>query len=94
MRLDRREIDCILLEKTVTIQLTELTIGQQARIVEITGGYHMLARLTRMGIHKGIKLSMVSTPIIRRGPVVVSVSSAQVAIGHGMAMKIMVEPLS
>ena len=75
----------------MTIQLAELTIGQQARIVEITGGQHMLARLAHMGIHKGIKLAMVSTPIIRRGPVVVTVSGAQVAIGHGMAMKIMVE---
>jgi len=78
----------------VTIQLTELTIGQQARIVEIAGGHHMLARLARMGIHNGIKLSIVSTPIIKRGPVVVSVSGAQVAIGHGMAMRIMVEPLT
>jgi len=78
----------------MTIQLTELTVGQQARIVEIAGGHHMLARLARMGIHKGIKLAMVSTPIIRRGPVVVSVSGSQVAIGHGMAMKIMVEHLS
>ena len=78
----------------MTIQLTELNIKQQARIVEIAGGHHMLARLARMGIHKGIKLSMVSTPIIRRGPVVVSVSGSQVAIGHGMAMKIMVEHLS
>jgi len=52
----------------------------------------MLTRLARMGIHKGIKLAMVSTPIIRRGPVVVAVSGSQVAIGHGMAMKITVEP--
>ena len=78
----------------MTIQLTELIVGQHARIVEIAGGHHMLARLARMGIHKGIKLSMVSTPIIRRGPVVVSVSGTQVAIGHGMAMRIIVEPLS
>jgi ferrous iron transport protein A len=94
MRLDWRKIGCILHEKTVTIQLTELVVGQQARIVEIIGGHHMLTRLARMGIHNGIKLSMVSTPIIKRGPVVVSVSGSQVAIGHGMAMKIMVEPLS
>ena len=78
----------------MTIQLTELIVGQQARIVEIAGGHHMLARLARMGIHKGIKLSMVSTPIIRRGPVVVSVSGTQVAIGHGMAVRIMVERLT
>ena len=78
----------------MTIQLTELAIGQQARIVEIMGGHHMLARLARMGFHKGITLSMISTPIIRRGPVVVSVSGVQVAIGHGMAMRIMVESLS
>ena len=78
----------------MAIQLTELTISQQARIVEITGGHYMLARLARMGIHNGIKLLMVSTPIIKRGPVVVSASRTQVAIGHGMAMRIMVEPLS
>lgn len=76
------------------MQLTELIVGRQARIVEIAGGHHMLARLARMGIHNGIKLSMVSTPIIKRGPVVVSVSGSQVAIGHGMAARIMVEPLT
>jgi len=73
------------------MQLTESAVGQQARIIEITGGHQMLARLAHMGIHKGIKLSIISMPIIKRGPIVVSVSGAQVAIGHGMAAKIVVE---
>jgi len=93
MCFDWHKIGCILNEK-MTIQLTELIVGQQARIVEIAGGHHMLTRLARMGIHNGIKLSMVSTPIIKRGPVVVSLSGTQVAIGHGMAIRIMVESLS
>ena len=77
----------------MNVQLTKLTVGQKAHIVDIAGGRLLLTRLSRMGIHKGIVLSMVSTPIIKRGPVVVSASGSQVAIGHGMAAKIMVEPL-
>lgn len=75
-------------------QLTDLGIGEQARIVEIAGGQSLHGRLASMGLRRDVRLKVISTPIIRRGPVVISVAGAQVAIGHGMAAKISVELLN
>lgn len=75
------------------MQLIELDAGEQARVIEIASGHNMRARLERMRIREGTCLVMISNHM-RRGPIVISVLGAQVAIGHGMASRIKVESLT
>ncbi|MCE4623523.1 MAG: ferrous iron transport protein A [Caldisphaeraceae archaeon] len=67
--------------------LAEVEEGKSVRIVEIMGGYGLISRLLRLGIIKGVVVSVVRN----RGPVVLRFGDSVFAIGRGMAMKILVE---
>jgi len=72
------------------ITLHQMNIGQTGTVVTILGGRGLMQRLEGLGIRPGkrvIKIS--STPF--RGPVTLRVDNAQVAVGFGMANKIVVE---
>ena len=72
---------------TVT-PLTALAEGQGGILDHITGGTAVSERLCSMGFVPGVALS-----ILRRqgsGPVLVMVGSSRIAIGRGMADKVMV----
>ncbi|MBD3426789.1 MAG: ferrous iron transport protein A [Candidatus Omnitrophica bacterium] len=72
--------------------LTELKRGQTAVVMDILGGMGAERRLEALGIRRGKKLTMISAHFWR-GPVTVLIGKAKVAIGHGMAQKILVEVL-
>jgi len=64
--------------------------GQSGRVVEIQGGSGLANRLNSLGIRPGKRITKVSS-MIMHGPVTVQVDRSQVAIGFGMAGKILVE---
>jgi ferrous iron transport protein A len=65
--------------------------GQTGKIVEIQGGQGLNARLSALGIIPGRNITKISD-MLMRGPVTVKTGNTQVALGHGMAGKIIVEP--
>ena len=65
--------------------------GQSGTVVEIKGGKMMLNRLSNLGIRPGQRLTKVSA-MFMRGPVTVQLDGSQVAIGQGIARKIIVKP--
>jgi Fe2+ transport system protein FeoA len=67
--------------------------GASARIVELSGGQHMVGKLTAMGFVRGAVITKKSTSLMQ-GPIVLQKGQIQIAIGHGMAQRIIVEPLS
>lgn len=70
--------------------LVHLKPDHKGKIVEISGGSGLQNRLMSMGLYVGkeiIKLSYVGL----RGPVVIRVGRSVLALGHGMAAKIIVE---
>jgi len=71
------------------LSLSDIKNGESARIESISGGYGLQARLERLGLHSGLRITMVSD----FGPVVLSSANGQVAIGKGMArhIKVMVD---
>ena len=75
------------------MDLTQLEIGQNARIVEIRGGRTIQKKLHDIGIVPGRTIEKSSQTLLR-GPVVLAVGTIQVAIGFGMARKILVDPLN
>lgn len=70
--------------------LTELETGETAVIVSLGGGHGIRHRLGSLGILEGQRIRKISK-IGKAGPVVLLVNRAQVAVGHGMAEKILVQ---
>jgi len=59
-------------------------------VAHIEGGHGLVNRLNALGIRPGKKITKVSS-MLMRGPVTIQLDSAQVAIGFGMANKIIVK---
>ena len=70
--------------------LARMQIGQSGVVVQIQGGHGLINRLNSLGIRPGKRITKLSS-MIMRGPVTIQVDRAQVAIGFGMAKRIIVE---
>jgi ferrous iron transport protein A len=75
-------------KKQLTVRRMEA--GQSGTVIQISGGHGLVRRLEAMGIRPGRKITKVSSTFLR-GPVTVKVDHTQIAIGFGMANKILVE---
>ncbi|MBM3149376.1 MAG: ferrous iron transport protein A, partial [Chloroflexi bacterium] len=72
------------------VTLRRMEAGQSGAVIEILGGHGLVRRLEAMGIRPGKKITKVSSTFLR-GPVTFKVDHTQIAIGFGMANKIVVE---
>lgn len=70
--------------------IAQMEKGQRGKIVQIWGGHGLVRRLEVMGIRPGKRITKVSS-IFMRGPVTIQVDNFQLALGFGMARKILVE---
>ena len=73
------------------ITLAQLKNGQSGTVVEIQGGRRMVDRLNALSIIPGKKITKTSA-MLMRGPVTIEVDRAEVAIGFGMASRVVVKP--
>ena len=69
--------------------LADLNPGETATILSLHGGRGMHGRLRRLGLIEGQVVQKLST-LALGGPVVVLIHRAQIAIGRGMARRILV----
>jgi len=72
------------------IPLQQMRGGQHGKVVEIQGGRGLVNRLSALGIRPGKKITKVSS-MLMRGPVTIQSGNLQVAVGFGIAKKIIVE---
>lgn len=72
------------------ITLRQMQAGQSGKVFQIQGGHGLINRLNALGIRPGQKITKTGSTLMR-GPVTIKVGNAQVAIGFGMANKIIVE---
>lgn len=72
------------------VTLQQLNQEGTGTVVDFDGGCGLTEKLNNMGIRKGKKLTKVSESFIG-GPVTVRFDNTKVAIGSGMAEKIIVE---
>ena len=70
--------------------LARLQSGQRGTIVQIEAGHGLVNRLAALGIRPGKRITKVSS-MLMRGPVTIEVDRTQVAIGFGMANRVIVE---
>ena len=71
------------------IPLIQMRAGQNGTVVQIEGGRGLINRLNALSIRPGQRLAKISS-MFMRGPITVQVGNAQVAIGFGMAKRIIV----
>ncbi|NMC27273.1 MAG: ferrous iron transport protein A [Syntrophomonadaceae bacterium] len=74
------------------LTLNQIEPGQKVKIVGITGGWGGHGRLAGLGFRPGLIVEMVAVHPFR-GPVVVRVDNTQIAIGRGLARKVIVEEM-
>jgi ferrous iron transport protein A len=72
------------------LTLAEMRIGQTGTVVGVLGGHGLIQRLDALGIRPGKKVTKLSSTLFR-GPVTLRVNNSRVAVGFGMARKIIVE---
>ncbi len=72
------------------VDITHLKPKESGVIVEIKGGSNLVGRLQSMGIRISKKLTKVSSHFWG-GPQTIEIDNFKVAIGHGMAKKIIVD---
>jgi ferrous iron transport protein A len=74
---------------SIPFPLAQLEAGDAAALVEIKGGSGVIGRLTSLGFTPGVEITMLQNS--GRGPLIVSLRSARVALGRLEAQKILVQ---
>jgi ferrous iron transport protein A len=72
------------------LTLGQMSAGQTGTIIRILGGGRLNRRLEALGIRPGKKVTKISTMMFN-GPVTLRTDHTQIAVGFGMAKKILVE---
>ena len=70
--------------------LRQMQTGQSGILVQIQGGRGLFNRLSALGVRPGKRITKVSS-MVMRGPVTIQLDNAQLAIGFGMANRIIVK---
>lgn len=65
----------------------ERQIGSAVVLVQISGGHRVAHRLAELGLTPGVELEVLQN---KGGPILLAVRSTRLAIGRGMANKVMV----
>lgn len=68
----------------------DLKDGEATKIKDIIGGRHFINKAESLGIREGVLITKVSSQMMH-GPITVKVGQTQIAIGHGMAKRIIIE---
>ena len=68
--------------------LSMATQGEIVQVVVVRAGWGLQRRLAEMGLNPGVKIRVLNSQ--RPGPVVIDVRGSRLALGQGVAHKIMV----
>ncbi|NMC54289.1 MAG: ferrous iron transport protein A [Chloroflexi bacterium] len=72
------------------MNLSMAASGEKVRMVSIQGGHELRKRLADLGLNIGEEVYVIQ--VACDGPMILGVKDSRLAIGRGMAHKIMVEP--
>lgn len=72
------------------LTLDRVRRDMEVRVVGIQGGWGVRQRLNQMGIHPGDRV-LVRRSGVMGGPLLIRIHGTEVALGRGMARKVLVE---
>ena len=87
LALRRNEAENIQMELTQGM-LSRVRAGESVKVVALGAGWGLQRRLADMGLTPGVKIKVISGG--RPGQVVIEVRGSRMALGHGIAQKIIV----
>lgn len=70
------------------LPLSKLSVGEEAKLVDIQGGHGVKQRLSVLGLNPGVKVTMIQNG--SWGPIILAVMDSRIALGRGMASNIFV----
>lgn len=71
----------------MVLTLDEVPVGVKVKVISILGGHGIANRLMQMGLTPGTIIEVVNNI----GPIIVKVRGTTIALGRGMARKVIVE---
>ncbi len=74
------------------MNLTQLAQGQSARVIKLEGGDAFARKLQNLGIREGVTVKKVRA-VSANGPIIIKAGRTEIALGRGMAAKVIVNPL-
>ena len=74
----------------MTLSLDAVQPGKVGRVKDIVGGMGVRLRLEQMGIHPGDVIHVKRKGVLR-GPILIEMNGVEVALGRGIASRILVE---
>ena len=72
------------------INLLQISPGASVRVIDFNGGTNLRSKLTQYGIHPGDCLRLLRVAPLG-GPLLVECNAREIALGRGVAEKIIVE---
>jgi len=72
------------------LNLFQLAQGQSAQVVKLEGGAVFAQKLQNLGIREGVTIKKIRA-VSAHGPIIIKAGRAEIALGKGMAAKIIVE---
>ena len=70
--------------------LDQVDENRKAKVIDIQRGQGIRQRLSQMGIHPGDTITILRYGALR-GPILIEIHGSQVALGRGIASRIIVE---
>lgn len=74
------------------VSLDRMKKGTRGRVVNVVGGHGVVTKLSAQGIVPGMVVE--KTGELKGGPVLLRVGGAQVALGRGIAKRVLIEVIS
>ena len=78
------------MSETKLISLTDMKSGQKGIVVDIIGGVGVVRKLDALGVRIDKEIKKISAALAR-GPIVFEIEKTQIAVGHGIAQKILIK---
>jgi ferrous iron transport protein A len=72
------------------VTVVQMRTGQTGTIVGVMGGHGLVRRLDALGIRPGRQVTKISSTLFH-GPVTLGVDNTRIAVGFGMARRIIVK---
>ena len=70
--------------------LDTIAAGHKGRVLSLLGGREFYERLTSMGINIGCEIEVLHSSLGQNGPALVLVGETRLAVGQGMAARILI----
>jgi ferrous iron transport protein A len=72
------------------MSLAQVSDQDEVQVKAVHGGRRLRRRLADLGLNPGMRIRVIQRN--GHGPIILGIKDARMAIGYGMARKIMVEP--